>query len=201
MIRTLIRRVIRLAIFAGILAGFYFFGRSYLWPPEDRSTIKVVGMIEAPEVNITSRIGGRIKQLDLLEGDHVSKGQVVAWIEDVDLRNQLAKSQADLAHSQANLAQARRDLARDKTLTTANVLATKALDDALTAVDQDQADVLSAQANADFERLADDDPIDRRLYFSVGDLIGVELGVVLRAEHVGLVLLDGGQGVIERLGR
>ena len=75
---------------------------------------------------------------------------MVAWIEDVDLRNQLAKSQADLAHSQANLAQARRDLARDKTLTTANVLATKALDDALTAVDQDQADVLSAQANAKF---------------------------------------------------
>ncbi len=78
MIRTLVRRVIRLAILAGIVAGFYFFGRSYLWPPEDRSTIKVVGMIEAPEVNITSRIGGRIKQLDLLEGDHVTKGQVVA---------------------------------------------------------------------------------------------------------------------------
>ena len=150
MIRTLVRRVIRLAIFAGIIAGFYFFGRNYLWPPEDRSTIKVVGMIEAPEVNITSRIAGRIKQLDLIEGDHVKKGQTVALIEDIDLRNQLAKSQADLAHSQANLAQARRDLARDKTLTTANVLATKALDDALTAVDQDQADVLSAQANAKF---------------------------------------------------
>src|SRR5580704_4119873 len=54
---------------------------------------------------------------------------------------------------------------------------------------------------ADFERLADDDAVDRRLYFSVGDLIGVELGVGLRAEHVGLVLIDGGQRVIERLGR
>ena len=76
MIRTLIRRVIRLAILGGVIFGFYLFGRAYLWPPEDRSTIKVVGMIEAPEVNITSRIGGRIKQLDLLEGDHVKKGQV-----------------------------------------------------------------------------------------------------------------------------
>src|SRR5271154_7436900 len=53
---------------------------------------------------------------------------------------------------------------------------------------------------ADFERLADDDPFDRRLYFSVGDLIGVELGVGLRAEHVGLVLFDSGQGIIECLG-
>ena len=74
MIRTLIRRVIRLAILAGVVVGFYLFGRAYLWPPEDRSTIKVVGMIEAPEVNITSRIAGRIKQLDLIEGDHVDEG-------------------------------------------------------------------------------------------------------------------------------
>jgi HlyD family secretion protein len=148
MIRTLVRRVIRVAILAGVVLGFYFFGRAYLWPAADHSTIKVVGMIEAPEVNITSRIAGRIKQLDLLEGDHVKKGQVVALIEDIDLKNQLAKSNADLAHAEADLAQARRDLARDKTLTTANVLATKTLDDAVTAVQQDEANVLSAQANA-----------------------------------------------------
>ncbi len=147
MIRTLVRRLIRLAILAGVVLGFYFFGRVYLWPPEDRSTIKVVGMIEAPEVNITSRIAGRIKQLDLLEGDHVTKGQVVCRIEDIDLRNQLAKSKADLAHSEANLAQARRDLARDIELAKANAIAAKTRDDAITSVEQDEADVLSAQAN------------------------------------------------------
>ncbi len=147
MIRTLVRRLIRLAILAGVVLGFYFFGRAYLWPTEDRSTIKVVGMIEAPEVNITSRIGGRIKQLDLLEGDHVTKGQVVCRIEDIDLRNQLAKSKADLAHSEANLAQARRDLARDIELAKANAIASKTRDDAITSVEQDEADVLSAQAN------------------------------------------------------
>jgi RND family efflux transporter MFP subunit len=150
MMRTLVRRVIRLAILAGVAFGFYYFGSAYLWPPEDRSTIKVVGMIEAPEVNITSRIAGRIKQLDLIEGDHVTKGQVVALIEDIDLRNELAKSQADLAHSQANLAQARRDLARDNELIKANAIATKTRDDAITSVQQDEADVLSGQANAKF---------------------------------------------------
>src|SRR5271168_4373335 len=150
MIRTLVRRVIRLAILAGVAAGFYFFGRVYLWPPEDRSSIKVVGMIEAPEVNITSRIAGRIRQLDLIEGDHVTKGQVVALIEDIDLRNELAKSQADLAHSEANLAQARRDLARDNELAKANGIATKARDDATTSVEQDEADLLSGQANAKY---------------------------------------------------
>jgi RND family efflux transporter MFP subunit len=147
MIRTIIRRVIQLAIFGGIITGIYFFGRVYLWPPEDRTKIQVVGMIEAPEVNITSRIAGRIKELSLLEGDRVKKGQTVCLIEDVDLRNQLAKSQADLAHAQADLAQARRDFARDTELARQNVIATKLRDDAITLVQQDEANVLSAQAN------------------------------------------------------
>jgi len=168
MIRTLVRRVIRLAILAGVALGIYFFGRAYLWAPEDRSTIKVVGMIEAPEVNVTSRIAGRIKQLDLLEGDHVRKGQVVCVIEDIDLRNQLAKSKADLAHSQADLAQARRDLARDIQLSKENVIAAKTRDDALTTVQQDEANVLSAQANAKFYA---DQIIDTEIKSPVGGVI------------------------------
>ncbi len=148
MIRTIVRRAIQLVILAGVALGFWSFGRAYLWAPEDHSAVQAVGMIEAPEVNITSRIAGRIKQLDLIEGDRVKKGQVVCLIEDIDLRNQLAKSKADLAHALANLAQARRDLARDEALSKENVIAIKTRDDAVTTVEQDEADVLSAQANA-----------------------------------------------------
>jgi RND family efflux transporter MFP subunit len=165
MMRTLIRRAIRLAIFAGLVAGCYFFGRVYLWPPEDRSKIQTVGMIEAPEVNITSRIAGRIKALSLLEGDRVKKGQVVCLIEDIDLRNQLAKSKADLAHAGADLAQARRDLERDDKLARENIIPTKTRDDAITLVQQDQANVLSAEANVKLyaDQLADTEikaPVD-----------------------------------------
>jgi len=157
MIGNLIRRVVRLAILAGLAVGFYFFGRAYLWPPQDRSKIEAVGMIEAPEVNITSRIAGRIKELDLIEGDRVKQGHVVCQIEDIDLRNQLAKSKADLAHAEANLAQAQRDLTRDNQLFQEHVIATKVRDDALTAVQQSQAEVLSARANLKFfeDQLAD----------------------------------------------
>ncbi|HYL58885.1 MAG TPA: efflux RND transporter periplasmic adaptor subunit [Candidatus Acidoferrales bacterium] len=157
MLRTLMRRALRLAIVAGLGAGFYFFGRAYLWPPEDRTKIQAVGMIEAPEVNITSRIAGRIKQLNLIEGDRVQKGQVVCQIEDIDLRNQLAKSQADLAHAEADVAQARRDLGRDEQLSKEHVIANKVRDDAITAVQQGEAAVLSAAANVKFyeDQLAD----------------------------------------------
>src|ERR1700735_3762193 len=54
---------------------------------------------------------------------------------------------------------------------------------------------------ANFERLADDDAVDRRFYLGVDDLIGVELRIGLRAEYVGLVLLDEGYGVVAALGR
>jgi len=95
MMRSIVRRVVRLAILGAILFGGYYYGGKYLWPPEDRSRINVVGVIEAPEVNVTSRIAGRIKQLDLVEGDQVKKGQTVALIEDIDIRNQLVKARAE----------------------------------------------------------------------------------------------------------
>src|ERR1035437_4031533 len=104
MIRTIVGRAIQLAILAGVAFGLYSFGRAYLWPAEDHSAIETVGVVEAPAVNVTSGIAGRIKRFDLLEGDRVKKGQVVCLIEDIDLRNQLAKSKADLLHAQANLA-------------------------------------------------------------------------------------------------
>jgi HlyD family secretion protein len=92
--RRLIRRLVTLAVAAAIIAGFYYFGGKYLWPAADTTTIRTVGIIEAPEVNITSRIAGRIVQLDALEGDSVTRGQVVCRIEQIDIRNQLAQAKA-----------------------------------------------------------------------------------------------------------
>jgi HlyD family secretion protein len=150
MIRKIIRRVITLAIVAGLAAGFYVFGSQYLWPKVDHSRIDVVGIIEAPEVNLTSRIAGRITSLGLIEGDRVRKGQIVCAIEDVDIRNQLAKARADLAKAEADLAQDQRDLERDRKLFAAHVIATKQRDDAISVVQQGQAAVQSARANVQF---------------------------------------------------
>jgi hypothetical protein len=58
--KVIIRRVTKLAIVALILGGGYYLGNRYLWPAPDTRTIQTVGIIEAPEVNITSRIAGRI---------------------------------------------------------------------------------------------------------------------------------------------
>ncbi len=150
--RSIIRRVITLAIVAGIIVGIYWFGEKYLWPPPDTSTIHAVGMIESPEVNITSRIAGRIVFLKLIEGNRVRKGEVVCRIEDADLRNQLRKAEADLKHAEADLADAKRTLDRNTALFAQHVISTKDRDDAQTHYDQAQANIASARANVDYFR-------------------------------------------------
>ncbi|HEY6394649.1 MAG TPA: efflux RND transporter periplasmic adaptor subunit [Candidatus Binataceae bacterium] len=148
--KRILRRVFSLSIIAALAVGFYFFGRTYLWPPVDTTTVKTVGMLEAQEVNITSRIAGRITRLDLIEGDRVKRGQVVCRIEDIDIRNQLNKARADLAQAQADLAEAKRNRDRDLRLFSERVISVKQRDDDITAVQRSDAAVQSAVANVKF---------------------------------------------------
>jgi RND family efflux transporter MFP subunit len=148
--RAVVRRIVTLLILVGLGVGFYKFGNIFLWPPPDTSTIRVVGMVEAPEVNITSRIAGRITDLKLLEGNRVTRGQVICHIEDVDIRNQLRKAEADVLQSQANMMNAKRTIDRDERLYAQKVIAVKDRDDAQTVYDQAVALVASNKANADY---------------------------------------------------
>ncbi len=134
------------AVVVVLLTGLYLVGRRLLWPAPNPSQLRVVGMIEAKEVNLTSRIAGRIVELDPREGDRVTKGQVVCRIDSTDLSNQLAMATADLAQSRADLANAERDLARARRLFADDVVSAEARDDAATRVDVSRAAVASAQA-------------------------------------------------------
>jgi hypothetical protein len=54
-----------------------------LFPAEDTSSIATAVIIDAPEVNLASRIAGPIALLDLLEGASVERGQIVCQIEEL----------------------------------------------------------------------------------------------------------------------
>jgi len=148
--KKLIRRVITLILVAAATAGFYLYGEKYLWPPADTTKISAVGMIQAPEVNVTSRIAGRIAELNLIEGDSVRRGQVVCRIEDIDLRNQLAHARAQLELARVNLADAQRTERRNSRLIENHVISQKDYDDAMTKLGQAQAAVSTAQADVRF---------------------------------------------------
>jgi RND family efflux transporter MFP subunit len=164
------RRLALAAVGVVLLAGVYVLGRHFVWPPPDTTHLRVVGVIEAEEVNLTSRIAGRIVSLDLHEGDPVTKGEVVCRIDSIDLSNQLAKAEADLAQAHADLDNAKRALARTRQLFADNVVSVEARDDAATRVDVARAAVASAEAQVGYYRdqLRDTEirsPIDGRVVY------------------------------------
>lgn len=148
--KTIIRTVMKLAIIALVLVVVYYLGSKYLWPAPDTRTIQTVGIIEAPEVNITSRIAGRIVQLDLLEGDTVERGQVVCRTEDIDIKNQLAKARGDLANASAALRNAEITMARNDKLYAEHVISAKERDDARATLDSNRGAVTAARASVQY---------------------------------------------------
>jgi membrane fusion protein, multidrug efflux system len=152
MIWKIVRRLLMSAVAVAVGAALYYYGPRYLWPPIDHNEIQTVGMVEAPEVNITSRIAGRITWLKAIEGDRVRKGEIVCRIEDIDIRNQLDEARANALKAEADLAQATRDLARDRALFAEHVISSKQRDDSITAVELDRAALESARAGVRFYR-------------------------------------------------
>jgi membrane fusion protein, multidrug efflux system len=155
--KRLLRRVTGLAIIAALLVAFYLFGSRYIWPPPVTHEILTVGIIEAPEVNLTSRIAGRIQRLDLLEGNRVERGQVVCQIEDVDIRNQLAQARGQLANALGDMHDAERTMSRYSQLYAAHVISAKDRDDAVTHLERSRGAVAAAQASVSYysDQLAD----------------------------------------------
>jgi RND family efflux transporter MFP subunit len=148
--KKIIGRALRLAILALVLSGGYYLGSRYLWPAPDTATIQTVGMIEAPEVNLTSRIAGRIAQLDPLEGDTIERGQVVCRIEDIDIKNQLANARGNLANANAALRNAEITMARNEKLYAEHVISAKDRDDARAALESARGTVAADQASVRF---------------------------------------------------
>jgi RND family efflux transporter MFP subunit len=87
----------------------------------------------------------------------VEAGQAVCHIEDIDIRNQLAKAGAELANATAELNDAERTRRRNQGLFAENVISVQAYDNALTRVEKDRAAVQAAQANLKYykDQLAD----------------------------------------------
>ena len=85
------------------------------------ASVTATGAIKAmvgAEVKVGSRIPGRVEHLAVHVGDRVKAGQIIARLEQEDLRAAVEKAQADLAAAQAKLATVRNG-ARTQELQTA----------------------------------------------------------------------------------
>lgn len=90
-------RIIAFLVVAGALTALLLYSQGRK-PPE-----KVSGFIEAHEIRLGSRVGGRIARIQAVEGQDVKTGDTLLELEPFDLRERLAEAQAKLAQHEATL--------------------------------------------------------------------------------------------------
>jgi HlyD family secretion protein len=70
----------------------------------DPSLMVMSGHVEATDVRLSTKVGGRLESFTLVEGDRVEAGQEVARIDTVDIRLALDAARADRGQAEAELA-------------------------------------------------------------------------------------------------
>lgn len=91
------KRLIAAAVLAAILIAVL------AWSQQRRETLKVSGYIEADEIRIGSRVGGRVARVQINEGQTVRTGEPLIELEPFQLHEQLAQAHGELARVQAEL--------------------------------------------------------------------------------------------------
>lgn len=98
-----------------IIAGLVFF---YAGNRRGPDSVRVVGIVEGPEVNLSTKVSGRISELCCKEGDEVREGSLALKLENTDLQAAAAqalagveKANADVKVSEAAIGSVRASLA------------------------------------------------------------------------------------------
>lgn len=85
-----------------------------LWTQQRREPFFVSGFIEADDIRLGSRIGGRVERVLVQEGATVTAGQALITLEPYDLRERLAEAQALLASREAALSRLQTGFRREE---------------------------------------------------------------------------------------
>jgi RND family efflux transporter MFP subunit len=116
-------------------------------PLEARAALIASGYVVAQrKAAVASKGTGRLVYLGVVEGDRVRAGQVIARIEDADVRAQLAQAEANLALSRADLRDAERSLERERILVDSGATSQARFDAAEARYQRVQAGIAIAQA-------------------------------------------------------
>jgi multidrug resistance efflux pump len=89
------KRIVPIVVLAIALVG------AILWSQRRPRVEKVSGVIEADEIRLGSRVGGRVKEVRVVEGQRVEANEPLVLLEEYDLRERLAEVEALVAQRQA----------------------------------------------------------------------------------------------------
>ena len=108
------------------------------------------------QATVASKITAKMVELDIEEGDHVKEGQVIARLDDTNVRAalnqadaQLQYAKAGLAETQVNLANAQRDYDRQRSLLTGHFVSQAAVDNSQTTLDALRAQLATQRSNVE----------------------------------------------------
>ncbi|GAB4231183.1 MAG: HlyD family efflux transporter periplasmic adaptor subunit [Stanieria sp.] len=139
-----LRLIIPLALLllgVGVGVRYYFVGQS------DDNDLELSGRIEGDQIDVGAKAGGRIESIAVREGDRVKKGQIIAQLDDAELKAQLEGAKARLNAAQQQVNQARLQIeVIDSQITEAQLNLRQSSEDATGRINQAQATVAATQA-------------------------------------------------------
>jgi len=135
------------ALVAVSLAGgavWYFLIRK---PAGPKNLIKVSGRIEGDDATVSTKIAGRIREIQVREGDQVKVGQVIAVIDDDQVNAREEQEQSNVQQAEARVSSAQQQVAvLTAQLEESNIGVDQAKIDAQGRVSQAEAQVAQAEA-------------------------------------------------------
>ncbi|MFH1118092.1 MAG: efflux RND transporter periplasmic adaptor subunit [Pseudomonadota bacterium] len=156
--------VLLIAVIAAVSMGVYSF--SALFPSKTQeeiqtvkvtrrdlgATVQATGIVKAvvgAEVKVGSRVPGKVVELPVNVGQKVSRGQIIAKLEQEDLEAKVRLREALLAEAEAELERLRKDLDRDIGLAEKNSISVQQFDK--TTAEHNIAKARTARAKAELE--------------------------------------------------
>jgi len=105
--KKVIRAVAAILLITGSLT-WWFFLRG---PKTPREIISVSGRIESDDAAVAAKTSGRIREITVREGDQVKAGEVIATLDDEQLKARVDQAQSNVAQAEARLSRARHEIA------------------------------------------------------------------------------------------
>lgn len=125
-------------------AVWYFLIRT---PAGPHNLIKLSGRIEGDDTTVATKIAGRIREIQVREGDQVKAGQVIATIDDEQVRAREEQEQSKVMQAEARVLSARQQIAvLNAQLEESNIGVDQARVDAQGRVSEAEAKVAHAEA-------------------------------------------------------
>ncbi len=141
------RLIIRIGAVCALLLVAFIVWRVVRVPDVPDSVVALSGRIEGDDSAIASKTSGRILEVRFREGDSVHQGDVIATLDDEQIRARENQAQAVVEQAQARVASAEQQIAvLTQQLLQSKLQATQAGQDAGGRVSQAEADVAAAEA-------------------------------------------------------